>query len=135
MHNFRKEQWANPKKTSGQKDKRTEGQKERRTDGQTLIHGTLATTARNPIKPLKNYAFSIMQYATDSVIQELSIYYFRFSTSFSHQHNPTIWSPNLVKIILICLFCFNFPIRKEVKLSVTDVFFPLNFLLFMKDFS
>ena len=32
------------------------------------------------------------------------------------------------------LASFNFVIRKEVKLSVTDIFVPLNFLLFMKTF-
>ena len=44
-------------------------------------------------------SFFMTQYTTRSLIQKLSIWY--FSRPFFYYHNPTIWSPNLVKSILI----------------------------------
>ena len=66
-------------------------------------------------------------YAADPLIQELSIYYFRFNKPFFHHHNPTIRSPNLLTPNL-SLPSFNFVLRKEGKFSVVDIFDPLNFL-------
>ena len=70
---------------------------------------------------------------TQSLIQE-SPY---ITLGLADPSSITIILPSEVQTLLkpySSLASFSFVIRKEVKLSVTDIFVPLNFLLFMKTF-
>ena len=78
-------------------------------------------------------SFSIMQNVPQSLIQGSSIYYFGFSRPFFHQHILP-FEFQIVPNLYPSLASFNFAIRKKVRLSVTVISVPLNFLIFMKTF-